>query len=492
MTPAHVFPSVDWTATFENDCIAAIEAYIRAAHLHAPQTMIYRGLALDSIVARHLYVLLISDRDVQLHYATAMAGEVCTLPLADPHVRAIVAQLTGREIPAGGGAVRVPLMDFFPAWKFVRWLRHGRKRHAAMGGRGRPLLLMAHHPKFVRYFRPLLGAMPDTGAFLLSGRQMQDALGIADAEAIPMPLATPQTKTPAVLEWRTLCVMVDEIETALRQYAPRCVLVAEGDAPYHEALALVGRKLRIPVLCLQWGAYPYRAPHLGFRGMSHKAFLAWGEGFAEQLRPYNRDLRFIAVGNHVLDEARETPRRRILFLMQGADNYTIQPEHWDRFMDFTVWTARENPGWEIVIRPHPSLPLSAAEQARLAAFANVTFQDTIQTPMGAALAGAAIAVTIVSSAILEALAQGVFPFLFNPTTMVPRFQPDLEALGAGIEAKTLERAKSEMARLLADPALLETYASALTSVRRHFFAATGSTALNNIVSTIRTAMAGGL
>jgi hypothetical protein len=482
------FPLVDWTATFESDCIAAIQNYIGACRSNDPHGLVYRGVALDSLIARHLYVLSISSQTVQMHYAAAMAGQPCDLPLPDPHMRTIVAAMTGRTLPTGEIPLP-PLASFAPAWRAVRRLKHLRRRAASNGGAGRPLLLMVHHPKFLHYFRPILDAMPGTGAFLLQDRQTQDQLAIADDEALAMPFAAPRTITAAVRQWRPLCVLLEEIETALRRHAPRCVLVAEGDAPYHEALALAGRKLGIPVLCLQWGAFPYRVPHLGFQNMSHAAFLSWGDGFSAQLRPFNPALRFVSVGNHMLLSRRAAPRRRILFLMQGADNYTILPDHWRQFMDFTAWTAETFPDWEVVVRPHPNLPLSASETARLAAIANVTLQDT-RVAMGEALEGAQVAVTIVSSAILEALAQGVFPFLFNPTTMVPRFQPDLEAMGAGIEAKTLERAKSEMRRLLDKPSVLEAYQPALAAVRHSFFAAIGRDALDNIVSVVRQALVG--
>lgn len=482
------FPPVDWTATFESDCIAAIQEYISTCRNNDPQSLVYRGMALDSLIARHLYVLLISSQAVQMHYATAMAGRPCELPLSDPHVRAIVAAMTGR-VPPSGETPLPPLARFAPAWRAVRRLRHLRRPAASNGGAGRPLLLMVHHPKFLRYFRPILDAMPDTGAFLLPDRQGQLALAVPDHESLAMPFAAPRAITAAVRHWRTLCVLLEEIEAALRRHAPRCVLVAEGDAPYHEALALAGRKLGIPVLCLQWGAFPYRVPHLGFQNMGHAAFLSWGDGFSAQLRPFNPALRFISVGNHMLSSRDAVPRRRLLFLMQGADNYTILPDHWRQFMDFTAWTAETFPDWEVVVRAHPNLPLSSSETVRLAAFTNIVFQDA-QVAMGDALEGAGVAVTIVSSAILEALAQGVFPFLFNPTTMVPRFQPDLEAMGAGIEAKTLERAKSEMRRLLDNPGVLGAYQPALTAVRHTFFAAIGRDALNNIVSVVRQALAG--
>lgn len=489
MTSVRQFPDVDWTATFEEQCIAAIENYVRGMRETVPEALMHGGIVLDSIVERHLYTLLISDPAVQMHYATWLAAHDCTLPLTDPHVRSIVGKLTGRSIPALPAPETCSLGNFAPAWALVRRMRHWRGEHASAGGNGRPLLLMAHHAKFVRYMRPILDAMPGTGAFLLKGRAAQAALGVPDEESLPMPLATPPAVTLAVRSWRALCVMVTEIETALRRYSPRCVLVAEGDAPYHEALALVGRKLGVPVFCLQWGAFPYRAPHLGFRHMHHKAFLTWGEGFAAQLRPYNPDQTFVSVGSHVLNGRKDKAHRRIVFLMQATDNYAILQDHWRQFMEFTAWTARNHPDWEIVIRPHPSLPLSDDEAARLSVFANVRFQDSIEVPMGEALEGATMAVSLISSAILEAIPQGVFPFLFNPTTLVPRFQPDLEALGVGIETKTLVRAQAEMARLLAAPSIFETYLPKMETVGRHFFAATGPSALQNIVSTLRAAMA---
>lgn len=483
------FPSVDWTATFEEDCISAIVAYLAECSAADPQSLVHDGIALHTLAARHLYTLLVSTRQVQMHYASHKAGQECDLPLADPHVRAIMERVTGRRIAAAEAALP-PFAGTALAWLLVRWLKHQFRPAPADGGHGRPLLLAAHHPKFVKYFQPLLDAMPETGAFLLPDRPTQKYLGIPDAASLAQPLATPKVMTPAVRSWRGLCLLVEEVAAAIKHHAPRCILVAEGDAPYHEALALVGRRAGIPVLCLQWGAFPYRAPHLGFRNMSHDAFLSWGRGFSEQLRPFNPGLRFIEVGNHMLSAQRTAFGRRILFLMQGADNYTIQQDHWNEFMDFTAWTAGHHPDWQVIVRVHPNLPLAPGELGRLAAFANVSFQDAKDMPMGEALQGAAIAVTIVSSAILEALAQGVFPFLFNPTTMVPRFQPDIEALGAGIEAKTLERAKAEMARLLADPGVLSAYRPALTAVGRDFFSATGPTARDNIVSTIRKALAG--
>src|ERR1700761_4917407 len=235
MNVVPMFPSVDWTASFEEDCIAAIETYLARRRADAPQSLDYNGIALDTLAARYLYILLISNQSVQMHYATFKAGMDCDFPLADPHVRAVVSQMTARSVP-NGVTSRSRFSEFAPLWRLVRRLKSFRLSSAANGGHGRPVLLMVHHRKFVRYFRPILDAMPGTSAFLLPDRRTQHALDIADSESLAQPLATPRVVTPAVREWRSLCVMVEVIRAALAQHKPRCVLVAEGDAPYHEAL----------------------------------------------------------------------------------------------------------------------------------------------------------------------------------------------------------------------------------------------------------------
>src|SRR6185503_19453679 len=202
-------------------------------------------------------------------------------------------------------------------------------------------------------------------------------------------------------------------------------------------LARQARGRGIKALCLQWGAFPYRSPRNGFRRMGHDAFLAWGEGFAEQLRPYNPGLTFTLVGDHIL-EPRQTPkRRRLAFLLQGVNNTTIQPKHWRDFLAFLIWTAEQFPSWEVIVRPHPNMPPTADETLSLTAQANVRLEDTASVPLRDSVQGAAVAVAITSSAILEAAAEGAVPFLFNPTTAVPRFQPDFAIWDAGLEVKSL-------------------------------------------------------
>ena len=294
-----------------------------------------------------------------------------------------------------------------------------------------------------------------------------------DGEWGTLPVAAARLE-PTSLAWPTLCVWVEEIAAVLDRVRPACILCVEGDAAYHEIIAGLARQRGIVALGLQWGAFPYRNPRIGFRRMGYDALLSWGDGFTEQLRPFNPALRFLPVGNHMIDPSPSAPGRRLVFLMQGVDKVYISAQHWQAFLSFTAWTAARYPGWEIVVRSHPSVPLTGDEVTFLAA-PNVHFHDPARVPLHESLDGAALAVTIISSAILEAVAQGVVPFLFNPTEAVPRFKPDFAIWEAGIECKTLADAQREMAGLLDadDPegATLARFRPGLDRLSRHFFAA---------------------
>jgi hypothetical protein len=59
------------------------------------------------------------------------------------------------------------------------------------------------------------------------------------------------------------------------------------------------------------------------------------------------------------------------------------------------------------------------------------------------------AVSIYSTSLVEAAALGCVPVVFNPTSM-PHYTPDLDALEAGIEARTVDAARQAIARLVDD------------------------------------------
>jgi hypothetical protein len=484
------FPAVDWGATFEEDCIAAVEAFVADEKRLRPETLDYRGTDLGSALERHLYIQLMQSRPLQYLYACALAGTPAEPQRLPPHLLAVAQKLVpalhDRVLPAARKAT------------FQHKLKASAKRLLSLVGStaaasSRPILAAVHHPKFVHYLRPLADSMPGQMAFLVASRAAaaQHEFPLGRDETCSLPHAVPQ-KSAASAAWPDLCQWAEELDQALARCEPACVLTVEGDAPYHELIARQARRRGITALCLQWGAFPYRSPRNGFRRMGHDAFLTWGEGFAEQLRPYNPGLTFIPVGDHMLEPIPSAKHRRLVFLLQGVNSTTIQPGHWQDFFAFLLWTAGQFPGWEIVIRPHPNLPPTPEEERSLRAHANVRLEDTSRVPLRDSVKGAALAVALTSSAILEAAADGAVPFLFNPTTAVPRFKPDFELWDAGLEVKTLWDAKHRMAELLAagdpDAPAIRHFRPGLERLIAHFFHATGSAALANLRAELETAI----
>lgn len=86
-----------------------------------------------------------------------------------------------------------------------------------------------------------------------------------------------------------------------------------------------------------------------------------------------------------------------------------------------------------------------------------------------------MAVSIYSTSLVEAAALGVVPVVFNPTSM-PHYSPDLAALGAGVEARTLEAAEEAIVRLTQDATATAALGPGLEAFRARFFAASAQPA----------------
>jgi hypothetical protein len=143
--------------------------------------------------------------------------------------------------------------------------------------------------------------------------------------------------------------------------------------------------------------------------------------------------------------------------------------------------AEARPEMPVYFRPHPLVPLDDAIHARLSRWPNIVIQQPSNVPLAAALADACVSVSIYSTTILESIAAGTVPLIFNMTTM-PRFWPDVAAEGAGAEVRTLDEAFDALMGLLADPRKLSEFAPAMTKFSQRYFFARGGEAIGNVVA----------
>jgi hypothetical protein len=269
---------------------------------------------------------------------------------------------------------------------------------------------------------------------------------------------------------------------ALQRSNCACIILAEGNSPEDELLGRAAEKLSIPTVCIQQGWSPII--HSGFRNMRYDAMCVWGDEFARLLQPANPSQHFVVTGSHNLHPRQTAPdqRKGIGFFLQNGSRL-ISTTAWQSMLDFASWTATEFPDRPILVREHPGSPLTSADMARLGHHPNMQFVPSALAGLSCVLAQCRVAVSMFSTTLIEAVGSGVIPLIFNLTGM-PRFFPDLESMGAGVEVKTSKAAQAAISRLLGEEG--DSMLAKLHLLQGRFFARSSTAALDAICDVIST------
>jgi hypothetical protein len=350
------------------------------------------------------------------------------------------------------------------------------------------ILLYARSKRFADYLAPIQEKLRGRSAYLLSAQEhaLQQELASKGMPFIAASAAKAGPRPAQSLVGRYaphLAFFADGVEEALRRTKPRAILLPEGNSPDDEVVNQVGKKLGIPVVCLQQGWSPILHP--GFCNLSYAAFLVWGPGFAELLAGSNPGQKFISVGNFVLTSdfrAADEKPAGILFFHQDMDRGLGGRRGSDMVLDLAANIAATRPDVPVYYRPHPLVPLDSSARARLEQH-KIVIQQPQSRPLAQALDQASITVSIYSTTILESAASGSLPLIFNMTTM-PRFWPDLDGVGAAVEVRTTEDAMACLKKLLSDPSSLAAHVPAMRDFTARFFCARGAEALENVVKVL--------
>jgi hypothetical protein len=466
---------------------------LRARLTIRPGALAHRGLDLSHAFARQLYFAAGADDALYRLWQRAQG-----IPVPHP----------GR---LSGTAVALLARDWFGADKArdatplglhlrravapLRLLAGRGEAREAEQGAARPILLFAHSLRFARFLAPVAQRLGARCAFLVSAsdtgtRQWAAAQG--HAVRLYHPASRGLRRSGSVLAQYApgLALFAEEIEAALRGSGARVVLVPEGNAPVDEVLSQVGRRIGIVVACLQQGWSPL--VHTGFRNMSYAEMLVWGEGFADILAPFNPGQAFHPVGNFQLPEGEGDVVARphgVAFFCQGSGSWTSQEDE-DLMVTLACKIAAARPALPVFVRPHPVQPFDAVTQRQLRMFANVQISDPRQQPLADVLIQISVGVSIYSSTILECVAAGVVPVIFNMTTM-PGYLPPVAALGAGVEARTLDDALGMLMTLTETADVASGFLPAIDRFNNEFFARKGGQALETIYEELERLCAGG-
>jgi hypothetical protein len=343
-----------------------------------------------------------------------------------------------------------------------------------------PLLFFARSPRFARYFRPFADRLTGRCAFLVPGEDqtlrampLQWGHPVLPYQSVPGPH---KTAGRMLLDYAPhLLAFANGMEQALAQSQARLVVVLEGNSPEDEIVNRVAHKLGRRTACLQQGWSPI--VHPGFRNLSYDELLVWGEGFAELLAPYNRAQHFTAVGNHQLRLQPAGERSGVLFCFQAFEKWLGGAQSAEAMLSLAERVADGDA--PVYLRPHPVAPFPDPVLARLSRRPNIRIEPPSQVELAEAFAKARISVSTYSTTILESAAAGTVPVIFNTTTM-PRYWPDVDAAGAGLEIRDIDTAESTIRRLLTDPVFFDSFTGPMASFAARFFKTVGPAALTEV------------
>lgn len=341
------------------------------------------------------------------------------------------------------------------------------------------LLFFLHDSKFSRYLGPVLTKLGDRARTVTDSRNPDFGASLA------LPGLIARNAGSALRRFPGLLIAYDRVLGTLVEIRPRCLVVAEGNAPKDEVANQAAAALGIPCVCVQQGWSPFIHP--GFRNLAFTKMLVWGRGFADLLSPVSPLQHFDAVGNPALGDPVEEnaviARKGIAFFLQ-APSPLIDQGMWEECLDLVRWTCDRFPDFLVIVREHPAHRLSHGERTGFASYTNCRISAPASENIESVLNSSRLSVSVYSTTILESIAAGVLPIIANFTSL-PRFWPDVDAAGAGIEVKDLAAAKAAIEKCITQPDYMRSFTAEMNLFRKKFFAAYGSAAAENIVRAIR-------
>ena len=470
----------------------AIEIYTGSIEYFNPKAFEYRGAYLRYAIERYLYFFFLHNARLNESFREWISGEDPAINRTLSGVeRNLALCLCGaklkREDLSRGFSQRMNFNSgaFYLRslmWKFTyaSYAQFFRKSYLK-SEIGADILIYVPAEKFFGYLSKITKALPFSFSYLvdISNSDMvcfliKQKLPYIDSSKIRLNIERKYLNTlPKELsEFRSLFYWYDTLHGVLSSIRPRCVVVAEGNAPGDELINQACKQLAIPVICLQHG-WSFIV-HNGFRNMTYTKMLTWGKGFSDLLQVYNPKQNFVVVGNHSIDQEVTVLNKgsffdsnAVVFFLQ-VPSMLITQECWNEFFGLIVWTAAEFANVPVLVREFPVRPLTKRLRRELECYSNVRLVSRRIYPLSEVLQQSQIAISICSSTILESIASGVLPIVFNMTTM-PRFFPDVEAVGAGLEVKTPQEARDAISRCLNDNNYRKQFVPGIKSFQEKYF-----------------------
>lgn len=463
------------------DAILALTARVRRDD---PAQLFYEGLNLSHAFEAAAYFGCVHDPGLLALFADPEnASAVTRLKTQLAHLLAIESFATGAALRAVKQHSR--LRKTLRAVKRAGQLLY-REPLAPAVNCAVPVLLFGSSARFTRFLRPVAQSLGEDCAFLVPAQDKACQALVREWGFRVLRYGPPTHPRGSMGSLVDDCARhLASQAQALRDVLPagtRLVVVAEGNSPEDEILARIAEQRGVASACIQQGWSPILHP--GFRNMRYSEMVVWGEGFAGLLAPLNPDQRFSAAGNFNLPTVSSPTGSGVLFFFQGFDNWLGGRASSDAMLTLAEEAARALPGSPVYVRPHPAIPFPAEVCERLGKFPNIHIEKSSEVTLAEALAKVRVSVSAYSTTILESIAAGVVPLVFN-TTDIPRYWPDVATLGAGLEIREPDAALAALRRLLIEDGFLAQFQQPMAAFTARFFHARGAEALAATTACLR-------
>ena len=207
---------------------------------------------------------------------------------------------------------------------------------------------------------------------------------------------------------------------------PEGIIVLEGCHYQEQILSELAQRNGIPSIAIQQG-WPSLI-HSMFKNMPYSHYLSWGEIFNTELKKWNPTVKFISVGYPY--PIKEKINDSITFFLQAplfiSDNY-----YFSQIIELVVETSQKYPKRSILVREHPEFKLENNIINRLHNYNNIYIVSDWE--IVEVYAHTQITVAHFSSTIMEGIAHGCIPLVYDPTRF-SHYIPNIEKIGYGMIA----------------------------------------------------------
>lgn len=348
------------------------------------------------------------------------------------------------------------------------------------------ILFCVQSARIVKYLVPISSKMIGEYAYITHDKQTADFLR---SENLPFICVSRfgysverWAKKKDVLYKSVITDKYDLLFDSIKEIKPKTVVVAEGNTPYDEITNRICKQCGIRSVCVQQG-WAFFVGHTGFRNMTYSKMLVWGNSIVHNLSLYNPNQKFIVTGSHIVSTRDfKTEKISTVSLFSQGETFIINKMAAREFILLAKQIIIECSGTKVIIREHPLYPLASVEKERLEKI-GIIFMSPTKYSLDEVFEKSDLIISIFSSVILESMASGIIPMVFNPN-LFPDYFANIEIKGVGIEAKSVKEAVSTIKRLVENPNEMKKYKEPIDRFRKEYFAFDKKTALENIIREI--------